>query len=125
MKQDSFKMSYTPEQRDELQKIKEKYTSGKKEMTDLEKLKALDKRVESPGQIVSLIIGIIGLLIAGGGMSHVLVNDAFLVGIPLSFLGIVVMLPTYPVYKAITKSRREKYAPQILEIIEKNDNISK
>lgn len=125
MKQDSFKMSYTPEQRDELQKIKEKYTSGKKEMTDLEKLKALDKRVESPGQIVSLIIGIIGLLIAGGGMSHVLVNDAFLVGIPLSFLGIVVMLPAYPVYKAITKSRREKYAPQILEIIEKNDNISK
>ena len=125
MKQDSFKMSYTPEQKDEFQKIKEKYTSGKKEMTDLERLQALDKRVESPGQIVSLIIGIIGLLIAGGGMSLVLVNNAFLAAILLSLLGIVVMLPAYPVYKAITKSRREKYAPQILEIIEKNDNISK
>ncbi len=125
MKQDNFKMSYTPEQKDEFQKIKEKYTSGKKEQTDLERLQALDKKVESPGQIVSLIIGIIGLLIAGGGMSHVLVNNAFLVGIPLSLLGIAVMLPAYPVYKAITKSRREKYAPQILEIIEKNDSISK
>ena len=125
MKQESFKISYTPEEKDEFLKIKEKYTSGKKEITDLEKIKALDKKVESPGQIVSLIIGIIGLLIAGGGMSLVLVNNAFLVGILLSLIGIAVMLPAYPVYKAITKSRREKYAPQILEIIEKNDSISK
>lgn len=118
----SFTMSYSPEHKDEILRIKEKYIQTPTKKSNIEKLKELDRKAEIPGQIASLILGVAGLLMLGGGMSLCLENIAFVAGILLGIAGITVMLPAYPVYKILTKKNREKVAPQVLELIEKISN---
>ncbi|MBQ8502938.1 MAG: hypothetical protein IJ491_01530 [Clostridia bacterium] len=122
MNHNRFTISYSPEHKDEILKIKEKYITAPTEKSDIEKLKELDRKAEIPGQVVSLILGITGLLMLGGGMSLILENITFLAGIILGVAGIIVMIPAYPVYKSLTKKNRKKIAAQVLELVDKISN---
>lgn len=122
MNHNRFTMRYSPEHKDEILKIKEKYISETKEKSDIEKLKELDRKAEIPGQVVSLVLGVLGLLIMGGGMSLILEEIALVPGIVLGIIGIAVMIPAYPVYKILTKKNREKISAQVLELIDRISN---
>lgn len=77
----------------------------------------MDKCVTRPGTIVSLIVGIIGALIIGAGMSLVMVwTDYFIPGIVISVIGMAGVAAAYPVFIAIIKKQREKIAQQILKL---------
>ena len=118
-KQDkTFQYSYSSKQQDEVEAIKRKYMP--KQEDKLEQLRKLDKSAETPGTVVGLILGIIGTLVMGTGMSCVMVwtESLFIVGILVGLLGIIMIALAYPVYKIITKKQREKIAPMILALSE-------
>lgn len=114
---------YVNTEKNEVERIKEKYSFLPKEKSDLERLREIDRKAETPPRTVSLTIGIIGTLIAGGGMALILENIAFTEGIILGIVGILVMLPAYPVYKSMSKKMRKKYAEQVNEIIKNNPDF--
>ena len=94
-----------------------------KEESKMDKLRALDARVTQKATMVSIIVGIIGAMILGCGMSLImsdfgkaLGDAAFPVGIVAGALGIALVALAYPVYHRTLKKEREKIAPQILQL---------
>lgn len=116
--ENAFQYSYSSKQQSEIEAIKKKYMP--KQEDKLEQLKKLDKSAEIPGTVVGLILGIIGTLVMGTGMSCVMVwtESLFIVGILVGLLGIIMIALAYPTYKIITKKQREKIAPMILALSE-------
>ena len=114
----AFQYSYSSRQQDEIEAIKQKYMP--KQEDKLEQLRKLDKSAETPGTVIGLIVGILGTLIMGTGMSCVMVwaDTLFIVGILVGLLGIVMIALAYPAYRIVTKKQREKIAPMILALSE-------
>ncbi|MDE7399222.1 MAG: hypothetical protein K2N06_06805 [Oscillospiraceae bacterium] len=114
----TFSYTYSASQQEEIKKIRDKYSTPKQAEDKMEQLRRLDKSVTEPGTVISLIVGIIGSLIMGTGMSMCMVgNDAFFIpGIIIGFVGILGIIAAYPLYNAVTKRRREKLAPEIIRL---------
>lgn len=114
----SFEYSYSSKQQDEIEAIRKKYMP--KQEDKLQQLKKMDKSVETPGAVTGLILGIVGILVMGTGMSCVMVltDTLFVVGIVVGLIGTVLVAAAYPVSKIITKRKREKLAPMILALSE-------
>lgn len=108
-----------------VRKIRTRYTE--KEHTELDELKAMDKKVNTPAGVFAYIFGSVSALIMGAGMSLVMTDIGETVGlaapmIPGLVIGVVGMLMAivnYPIYKGILNSRRKKYASQIIELSDK------
>lgn len=104
----------------EIEKIRSQYTE--KEITNVEKLKQLDKKVKLPVKVFAYVFGSVSSLVLGTGMclAMKIIGDgvAFLMplGIVIGLLGILLVSINYPIYKKILKGRKEKYAKQIIEI---------
>lgn len=113
-----FEYTYSAKRQEELEKIRSKYIP--KEEDKMETLRRLDQSVERIGTTASIIVGVIGTLIMGGGMSLVMVgpDDFFVCGIIVGVIGMVILAMAYPIYKVIMKKQREKIAPQILALSE-------
>lgn len=94
--------------------IRRQYVS--REDSKIEQLQKLDNKVKLPGKIVSNIIGVIGALAMGAGMSLIMVWTNMQLGLILSIPGLIVALLAYPVYALITNSRKKKYAAEIMRL---------
>ncbi len=124
--QNEFSFTYSAKEQAELEKIREKYTVH--EESKLEHLRRLDAAVTKKGMTVSIILGVIGALILGFGMSLIMTDISlilgdlehlsFPVGLAIGFVGIILIAIAYPIYKAITKAQRKKLAPEILKLTE-------
>ena len=119
-KKEGFSYTYSPRQRDEVLKIKQKYMSEGQDK--LEQLKKLDRSVRSKGTAAALVVGIIGCLLLGVGMCCTMVWGAsvtvFAVGIGVGLAGIALMCVSYPIYVGVTKKQKEKIAPEIIRLSE-------
>ncbi|MBQ7918457.1 MAG: hypothetical protein IJ324_00735 [Lachnospiraceae bacterium] len=115
---EQFEYTYSAKQQSEVEAIRKKYLP--KEENKMETLRKLDRSVESAGQAASLAVGVIGCLLLGVGMCCTMVwsESLFVVGILVGILGMVVMGFAYPVYKKITRKKREQLAPQIIALSE-------
>ena len=115
---DRFEYTYSAMQQDEIERIRRKYMP--KETDELAELRRLDAEVTKPGTIAGLVLGIVGTLIFGAGMSMALVwTDTMLVaGVLVGIAGFVVLGMAYPIYHKITEKQRAKIAPKILELTE-------
>lgn len=118
---ETFQMTYSAKQQEEVQAIREKYAP--KEPDKMEQLRALDAGVGKKATMVSIIVGVIGTLIMGIGMSlamsefgEIIGDLAMPVGIVLGVVGIVILACAYPVYNRTLKKEREKIAPEILRL---------
>ena len=116
MKNNEFQYTYSAKDRNEIKKIRQKYLPREETTDKMELLRKLDKRAETPGVIVSLILGIMGTLLLGVGMCCVLVWTKYLLGVIVGVVGIITLSFAYPAYKKITKRRRELVAPEILRL---------
>ena len=109
-----------------VQKIRTQYTE--KENTQLDALKALDKKVKKPANVFAIIFGSISVIIMGSGMSLVMTDIGSILGIAsplvpgiiIGVVGLLMALVTYPMYKKILNSRKKKYADEIIKL---SDNI--
>ncbi len=116
--ENTFEYTYSSKRKEEIEKIRRKYVL--QEEDKMEMLRKLDQSVEQSGTIASIIVGMVGTLILGIGMSLTLVwGEAYMVpGIMIGITGMIILAMAYPVYKRIVKKQREKIAPQIIELSE-------
>ena len=122
-----FSYSYSAKEQEEIKKIRKKYITNdpQKHEDKMERLRFLDASTTKKGTIASLVIGIIGALILGTGMSLAMTdigsflgNDtlALIIGILIGVLGIISVALAYPIYNLITAKERKRIAPEILRL---------
>lgn len=122
-----FSYSYSAKEQEEIKKIRKKYITNDPQRREdkMERLRILDASTTKKGTIASLVIGIIGALILGTGMSLAMTdigsflgNDtlALIIGILIGVLGIILVALAYPLYNLITAKERKRIAPEILRL---------
>ena len=118
---ESFKMTYSAQQQEEIQSIRQKYVPQAESKMD--RLRALDAQVTKKATMVSILVGVIGAMILGCGMSLIMSDfgaplgtAALPAGIALGAIGLALAALAYPVYNRTLKKEREKIAPQILQL---------
>ena len=98
-KPETVTITYSAEEQKELRAIRAKYAPKEnRPLTSLEQARAIDTRVESKALITGLAVGITGTLIAGLGMSCVLVWDKLALGIVIGLAGIAGAAAAWPLY---------------------------
>lgn len=123
---ETFKMTYSARQQEEIQSIRKKYTAPAEDK--MAQLRALDAGVGKKATTVSLILGVVGALIMGIGMCLTMTDFgkilgayqdmAMVIGIVVGMVGIVLVSIAYPVYNRLLKKERERIAPEILRLTE-------
>ena len=112
----NFSYKYSAKEQNEIKKIREKYApAGEDKMAQLRRL---DESVTKKGTLWSLVIGILGTIVMGGGMSMCMAGpeEYFIPGIILGVIGMIPVIFAYPLYTRITKKEREKIAPEIIRL---------
>ncbi len=122
----TFEYTYCAKEREEIKAIRQKYAAQEQPEDKLAAIRRLDAQVTKKATAVSLVLGILGALIMGSGMSLTMTDIgellglnatlAMLVGIGVGVAGMVMAGVAYPVYNRIVKTQREKIAPQILRL---------
>ena len=121
---EGFNYTYSAKEQEEIKNIRKKYLAPKENEDKMERLRRLDKSVSDKATTKSLVIGIIGALIMGIGMSLVMTDIgaslgtmlAMIIGISVGIIGIVLVCLAYPIYNRTLKKEREKIAPEILRL---------
>lgn len=109
---ETFSYTYSAKEQEEIKKIREKYMP--KEADKMEQLRRLDASVTQKGTVISLVVGIIGALILGTGMSMCMVwTELFVLGIIVGIVGIVMVSAAYPLYSYVTKKSVKKSLPKL------------
>lgn len=95
------------------------------ERTKLDELKDLDGKVKTPPTVVAYILGSLAALILGVGMclTMQMIGTALMgptvlmvVGVIVGCVGIALCVANYFIYKAMLKSRKNKYGKRIIAI---------
>ncbi len=108
-----------------ISKIRSEYTE--KSVSELDTLKALDKKVKRPANVFAYIFGSLGAVIMGSGMSLVMtdigsclgISSPLVPGIVIGIFGMIIAIINYPIYKGMLASRRRKYRNEILTLSDK------
>ena len=119
----AFEYTYSAGQRQEIEAIRKKYLP--KEEDKMEQLRRLHAIPTRKAQAASIVIGILGTLILGTGMSlcmselgAVLGHLAMIVGILVGVLGLILVALAYPLYNFVLRGERRRIAPEILRLSE-------
>lgn len=134
MNEDKFNYTYsapTEAERIEAEEIRRRYSpekSVKPEEGAIERLRALDKKVKLPVQILAAVLGVIGTLMLGVGMCFAmnvfeLKSNLIPLGVVIGIAGIALDIADYFIYKAVLNARKKKYANEILSITDKFLNV--
>ena len=116
------------EQKHLVQKIRTQYTE--KQHTELDELRALDRKVKMPANAFTYSFGAVSVLIMGSGMSLIMTDIGQTIGmvspmtpgIVIGLVGMVMAIANYPIYKGILTGRLKKYAQQIIAL---SDRLTK
>ena len=112
----TFQYTYSAREQAEVKRIRSKYIP--KEEDKMAQLKRLDASVTNKATMRALIVGVVGALILGTGMSCCMVwTEALLIpGIIIGLVGMGVLSLAYPLYHRTLKKERERVAPEILRL---------
>ncbi len=108
-----------------VRKIRTQYTE--KEHSQLDELKALDRKVKKPANVFAYVFGAISAIIMGAGMSLVMTDigtqlgmtETMLPGVVIGVAGLALAIINYPIYKGILNARKKKYAGKIISLSDK------
>lgn len=118
---DQFNFKYiapTEEERKEIDSIRRQYTPQEHTESKIERLRRLDALVKNTAIIWSLVLGVLGTLIFGLGLTMILEWNIWLWGIVLMLIGSVPMSISYPVYKFVLKKYKNRYGEEIIRLSE-------
>ena len=123
---DGFSYTYSAKEQAEIRRIREKYTAKEETEDKMERIRRLDAGVVKKAQTVSLILGIVGVLILGCGMSLIMSDFgkilgpyedmAMIIGVTVGIIGGVPVSLAYPIYNFIVRRERKKIAPEIIRL---------
>lgn len=121
---ESFNYTYSAKQQKEIEAIRKKYMPANEDK--MEQLRKMDRNVSNKATMLSIIVGVIGTLIMGAGMSLAMTNigssmgmsttASLVVGIIVGVIGMVILGLAYPIYNYKIKMEREKIAPEIIRL---------
>ena len=121
-----FNYKYSGSLQAEIKQIREKYTQKTEEEDKMTRLRRLDASVTQTAQVLALILGVIGTLILGFGMSLIMTelkeilgsarDMAMIIGILIGIPGGILATLAFPIYNAVVKRKRRKLAPEILRL---------
>ncbi len=119
-----FKYTYSAKEQEEIKKIRQKYQT--QEEDGMTRLRKLDAQATSKATVISLMLGIIGALIMGMGMSLIMTDladilgmtdiDNLIIGIIIGVVGLILVIVAYPTYLKVLKHEHEKIAPEIIRL---------
>ena len=121
---EGFEFTYSAKEQEEIKRIRKKYEAPAEEEDKMAQLRRLDASVYSKATTAALVIGVIGALVMGLGMSIVMTDIgaalgtilAMIVGVGIGVIGIVLICLAYPMYTRTLKKEREKIAPEIIRL---------
>ena len=116
-----FKYTYsapTEAERREIERIQRQYKSKTEKEIKLQRIRRLDAFVQNFSVILALVLGIMGTMIFGLGMSMILVWNITAFGIIVCIVGSVPVIAAYPVYLITLRKNKEKYGEEILRLSE-------
>lgn len=123
-KETAFQYTYSAKEQSEVESIRKKYLP--REENKLDRVKKLDRSATQKAQTCALILGIVGALILGFGMSLFMSdmaellgshrNLAMAIGIIIGVVGLALVALAYPVYNRVLNKERERIAPEILRL---------
>ena len=123
----NFTYTYSAKEQAELKRIREKYAPSVDPREDkMARLRYLDSKATRNARCVSLVLGIVGILVLGFGMSLAMTDfGSFLaepvkmaVGVIVGVVGIGVCALAYPVYQRVSARRRTRVSEEILKLTE-------
>lgn len=120
--QETFTYTYSAQQQEEIKNIRKKYLPPEEDK--MERLRKLHHSATQKAQAWALVLGVVGALIMGIGMSLVMTDIGEMIGlsntlIPGIVIGVIGMIPVgfaYPTYNRILKKERQRIAPEILRL---------
>ena len=124
----------TEEERKEIDSIRRQYSPREQTETKIERLRRLDALVKNTAIIWSLVLGVLGILILGFGMSLAMSelseilgaykDKALLIGAIIGIIGLIPTCLAYPIYLITLKKGKKRYGDEILKLSEEllNEN---
>ena len=118
---ETFSYTYSARQQEEIKNIRKKYLAPEEDK--MEQLRRLHNSATQKAQAWALVLGVIGVLFLGLGMSLAMTDlsallggAAMFAGIFVGLIGIVLTTLAYPAYNHILKRERRRIAPEILRL---------
>lgn len=114
-----FKYEYsapTDSERKEIISIRNEYVSASGGTSVVEKLRAMHERVKTVPRAISIIIGVLGTLVFGGGMAMFLEWNYTVSGVIVGVIGFLIAVLAYPTFKLLIKLMKNKYGDKIIEL---------
>ena len=120
--QETFSYTYSAQQQEEVQNIRKKYPPPEEDK--MERLRKLHHSATQKAQIWALVLGVVGALVMGTGMSLVMTDigkavgmtNALLPGIVIGMFGVIPVVFAYPAYNRVLRKERQRIAPEILRL---------
>ena len=119
MKKNDFEYSYiapTREERQEIESIRNSYARSSKTGTKIDYLRKLDSKVKNTPTCVALIVGIVGILIFGLGLSMALEWKMIVWGAVVSLIGLLITVLAYPIWLRVGNAMKKKYSDKIISL---------
>ena len=123
-----FRYVYSAREQAELRRIREKYTPSEKSEDKMARVRSLDRSATKRAQTVAIILGVLGALIMGAGMSLAMTDLAVSlgiaeilvmpIGIGVGLCGMLLCALAYPIYLLVLRRARARVAPEILKLTE-------
>ena len=120
--QETFSYTYSARRQEEIENIRKKYLPPEEDK--MERLRKLHNSATRKAKTWALVMGVIGALVMGTGMSLVMtdigsvigMNNAMIAGIVFGLAGMLPVALAYPTYQRILKKERQRIAPEILRL---------
>ncbi|MBQ8345444.1 MAG: hypothetical protein IJY42_04160 [Clostridia bacterium] len=123
-RKEEFQYTYSAKEQEELKRIRERYTERTE--TPIERLRRLDRSATKRAQAVSILLGVIGTLVLGVGMSLAMSEFSTILGayegmamplgIVIGLIGCLLVCLAYPAYHSVLKRARRKIAPEVIRL---------
>ena len=121
---ENFNYTYSAKEQEEIKAIRKKYAVQEQTEDKMAQLRRLDAGVHSKATTASLVVGVIGTLMMGLGMSLVMTEIgellgtvlALVIGSGVGIVGIAFVCLAYPIYNRTLKKEQEKIAPEIIRL---------
>lgn len=111
---ETFNYIYSAKQQEEIKQIRERYVP--KEEDKMQQLRRLDADVTRKSTMMSIVVGVVGALVMGLGMSMCMVWNVFIPGIIVGVVGMAGVGLAYPFFMYYIKKERERIAPEIMRL---------
>ncbi len=100
----------------QVEMIRQQYEE--KKITEVDRLKELDKKVKRPVKVFSYVYGTVGALVMGTGMCLAMgvIGNMMGVGIAVGCVGILMVSSTVNLHDKMLKRRKKKYSEKIFEM---------